>query len=102
MICTFKNSFEVRKENLKEKMICPAGLEFDYVSHEHFYHAYYEVHTYKVLFHHKNDPITVSMKRIQGSKKFTVEGFKQTHADEDFKKLYWDDIFEEDCPISVN
>jgi len=101
VICTFKNSFEIYKGHLKDKIICPIGLQFNYISHEHFYHAYYEIHTYKVLFHHKAEPIEMSMKRVHCSNNFIIEYIKKTHSD-DNKRICWNDVFEEECPISVN
>jgi hypothetical protein len=100
-ILTIKKSIVVRPGFGKENFILPVGEKLTFIRHEHNYHFYYEMHSYKVFFNNKNKPITISVSRIEGSKKFILRGVSEVEKEWSYNnEIYWDDIFEEHFPLS--
>ena len=99
MIITVKKSFKIKRFFDKEDIILPVGSKLQYVSCDHFYHAYYEVHTYKVKFLYKENDLCLSLKRIENTDFYRLESVSYTHGDN--SKVFWKDVFEEKFPESV-
>lgn len=98
-ILTVKKSFILNPYG-KETYMIPAGKKLSFIKEtKHFYHAYYESHSYKFLVHDKGNPFEISAHRVHGSKKFKLLNCKPTHGDKN--KVSWIDLFEEECPLSV-
>ena len=84
----------------KESYMIPVGAKLSFIKETyHFYHAYYESHNYKFLVHDKGNPTELKAHRVHGSKVFKLLSCNLTHGDK--SKTYWNDLFEEDCPLSV-
>ena len=99
-VLTIKKSIVVRPGFGKEKFILPIGKKLKFLRHEHSYHPYYEVHSYKVFFNDNKKPITISVSRVEGSKKFTLRGVHEVDKEWSHNtNIYWDRIFEESFPI---
>jgi len=98
-ILTVRKSF-ILDPHGKETYMIPVGAKLSFIKETyHFYHAYYESHNYKFLVHDKGNPIEISVHRVHGSKTFKLLHCKPTHGDKN--KIYWQDLFEEECPLSV-
>ena len=95
---TVKSSFEINDNGLK--YILPIGSKVSFVKETyHFYHAYYESHNYKALVEHKGKELELKVHRIHGSKVFKLLSCKPTHDNKN--KVYWKDLFEEECPLEI-
>ena len=95
---TAKSSFELNSKDLS--YIVPAGAKLNYIKETyHFYHAYYESHNYKAAATYKEKDLELRVHRVHGSKSFKLLNCKPTHGDE--SKVYWQDLFEEECPLGV-
>lgn len=98
-ILTVKNSFIINEYG-KDRYILPIGTKLKFIEETYyFYHAYYESHSYKALVHNKGNPLELSVHRVHGSKRFKLLNCKPTHSDKN--KVFWSDLFEEECPLSV-
>ena len=94
-LLTTKSSFD-----LNSKCIVPAGAKLNYIKETyHFYHAYYESHNYKAAVVYKEKELELRVHRGHGSESFKLLGCKPTHGDKN--KVYWQDLFEEECPLEV-
>jgi len=95
---TAKSSFALNNDGLN--YIIPAGSRLNFIKETyHFYHAYYESHDYKALVEHKGKELELRIHRVHGSKKFKLLSCKPTHNDK--SKVYWQELFEEECPLEV-
>jgi hypothetical protein len=97
---TIKKSIVVRPGFGKEKFILPIGKKLEFLRHEHSYHPYYEVHSYKAFFNVNKKPITITASRIEGSKKITLRGIHEIDKEWSHNTdIYWNEIFEEEFPV---
>ena len=97
-VLTAKSSFELNSGACGH--IIPAGAKINFIKETyHFYHAYYESHNHKVLVEHKGKCLELKVHRIHGSKRFKLLSCKPTHNDKN--KVYWHDLFEEECPLKI-
>ena len=97
-LLTAKSSFELNNNGYT--YIVPAGAKINFIKETyHFYHAYYESHNYKALVEHKGKELELRVHRVHGSKRFKLLGCKSTHGDKN--KVYWQELFEEECPLKI-
>ncbi len=97
-LLTVKSSFELNCDGYRH--IMPAGIKLNFIKETYyFYHAYYESHNYKALVECKGKEIELSLHRVQGSKSFKLLRCKPTH--DDASKVFWKDLFEEECPLEI-
>lgn len=97
-LLTVKSSFALNSDGCIH--IIPIGAKVNFIKETyHFYHAYYESHNYKALIDHKEKEIELSVHRVHGSKSFKLLSCKPTHGNKN--KVYWHDLFEEECPLEV-
>ena len=99
MICTAKKSFTLSQGIGKDLINVDQGTQLNFIKQtHHFYHAYYESHSYTALFHLNEQPIEIKFHRVHNTKPFQVMSCDWSYDNR--RKIFWDDVFNESCPLN--
>ena len=94
-----KKSIRLSQGLGKDSIDIPEGSQLKFIEQtHHFYHAYYESHTYTALFHLNDQPLEIRFHRVHNTKPFQIMSCDWSYDNR--RKIFWDDVFNESCPLN--
>jgi len=100
MNLTVKESFLLRQGFGKSNIFFPENSRIKFIKETYsFYHSYYKSHSYKILIHFKTIPIELDLQKKTDRETYEVMKCNLIHKN--LSQITWNDLFNEECPLSV-